>query len=118
MSDETHADRRRPPGSLPLPPRELKARRAALRRRRGMRRAGLVAVVAIAAALAIVIDSGGRQHRQAHAQAQTQASTGGRAGRARASNFPWELRADRRVLSYTSYIRAGTRRHREVALTF
>src|SRR5262249_53963731 len=102
MSDAANADRGRPGGS-PLSPDELEARRTASRRRRARQRAGLVAVLATAAALAIVIDSGGRQHGHTRAQARARLIQP-RAGRARASNSAWELRADRRVLSYTSYI--------------
>ena len=116
MSDEARADRRRSRGS-PLAADELEARRAAWRRRRTHRRTILGAALAAAAVLVIVIDSVGGDHGRAPTRAG--AGVGGLwVPRERASSSVRELRAEQRVLSYTSYVRLGTPHRREIALTF
>jgi peptidoglycan-N-acetylglucosamine deacetylase len=67
--------------------------------------------------LALVIDSVGGQRPQptTHARAPTAQP---RRVLAAGPSFAQELRSNRRILTHTSYIRAGVGRHREVALTF
>src|SRR5215469_2774048 len=116
MSDEAHADRRRTRRS-PLAAGELQARRAASRRQRTRRRAVLGAALATVVILAIVIDGVGGQHGRAPARAGADVAGLGMR-RAPTSSTAGELRAEQRVLSYTSYIRLGTPHRREIALTF
>src|SRR5262245_15578802 len=116
MSDEAQADRRRPRRS-PLAADELQARRATWRRRRTRRRAVLGAALATAVILVIVIDGVGDQHGRAPTRAGAGVAGLGMP-RARASSAAAELRAEQRVLSYTSYIRLGAPHRREIALTF
>jgi peptidoglycan/xylan/chitin deacetylase (PgdA/CDA1 family) len=116
MSDEARAEGRPRRGS-PLATDELQARRAAWRRRRARRRAVLGAALAAAVTLAIIIDGVGGQHGRAPTRAGAGvAGLGGR--RVPASSTARELRAEKRVLSYTSYIRLGTPHRREIALSF
>jgi peptidoglycan/xylan/chitin deacetylase (PgdA/CDA1 family) len=69
--------------------------------------------------LVIVIDSVGGQHGRAPTRAGAGvAGVAGHVPRVRASSAAVELRAEQRVLSYTSYIRLGTPHRREIALTF
>jgi peptidoglycan/xylan/chitin deacetylase (PgdA/CDA1 family) len=116
MSDEAQAGHRRPRGS-PLAADQLQARRAASRRRRTRRRALLGAALATAVILVIVIEGVGGQHGRAPTRAGASVAGLGMR-RAHASSTAGELRAERRVLSYTSYIRLGTPHRREIALTF
>jgi peptidoglycan/xylan/chitin deacetylase (PgdA/CDA1 family) len=72
----------------------------------------------------LVIDSAGRQ-RTYRTYLQTHPVVGAtgpterpKRGGGHRSIFAQELRTDRRILTYTSYIRTGIRRHRDIALTF
>lgn len=92
------------------------------RTRRGQRVVGaLAALLALSLTLLLVIESAGRQrtHLGSHPIVGATGPPGQpkRAGGHR-SIFARELRTDRRILAYTSYIRAGIRRHRDIALTF
>jgi peptidoglycan/xylan/chitin deacetylase (PgdA/CDA1 family) len=98
--------------------RELRARRAALRRRRARRRAGLAASgpIALAAALALALNTGSsapgtRRHRRS---AVAGSPSVGFASRRRAG----QTRAIDRLLAFTPYVERAGPRSREVALTF
>ncbi|TML25590.1 MAG: polysaccharide deacetylase family protein [Actinobacteria bacterium] len=73
--------------------------------------------VALAATLAIVIDSAGRSQRREPTRAGVRAAGPAVPG-THVSNAERELRVDRHLLSQTSYVRAGSRRRPDVALTF
>jgi peptidoglycan/xylan/chitin deacetylase (PgdA/CDA1 family) len=81
----------------------------------------LAALLAVSLTLALVIDSGGRQPTQG----QRHLVAGARGATAQPERrpghrlmFAQELRTNRRILSYTSYIRSGVHLRRDVALTF
>ena len=104
-----HAEQQRRPSKR----RHLSPGRQPARRRV----AALAVLVAIGATLAIVLQGGGGQRGPTSAQARP-AGTAHGARRARTQSGAWQLRAEQRVLSYTGYISAGSRRHADVALTF
>ena len=114
-----------PPGRDPAPrPRlsagELEARRRTARGRRRRRGVGVATLVVTALVVGLLLafaDSGAHPRRST--VSALPAPRGARPGTpTRPSLSARELRAGRRVLAYTSYIAQGTRRKREVALTF
>jgi peptidoglycan/xylan/chitin deacetylase (PgdA/CDA1 family) len=122
MSDRGNGER--PPIPL-LSTHDLHGRRAAQRRRRTRRRvAGCALVVAAAAVAVVLVTSPGTPGRSDHrtrlasrtplARTVPPASPGDRHVRTGAVGV---LSVDR-VLAYTTYVRVGTARKRELALTF
>jgi peptidoglycan-N-acetylglucosamine deacetylase len=104
---------------------DLQARRAAWRRRRGRRRlawSGLLIAVAVAVAVAVV-SSGSSRRRPDRTRLALRVPV---ADLDRSAHHQWQQSAwsaiavapIERVLAYTSYVRVGTARKREVALTF
>jgi peptidoglycan/xylan/chitin deacetylase (PgdA/CDA1 family) len=81
----------------------------------------LAALVVVSLTLALVIDSVGRPRAQIQRD-RVVGATGPiaqpRRGPAHRPTFAQELRTNRRILSYTSYIRTGVHLRRDVALTF
>jgi peptidoglycan-N-acetylglucosamine deacetylase len=123
MSDDAH-EARRPPGS-PLSDNQLRARRAAWRRRRARRRvAGLVAALAIGGVvLGVVVVPSGSSTPSRAVSASRHASVGTRPVmpqrvRLVRPGAAAQARAVARVLGYTSYVQLAGRRRRDVALTF
>ena len=91
----------------------------------------LTVLLAVAAVLALAIDGGSAQRSPTHAKARASATdgrarpkpvaharAGGVGGGTAPSLFASELNTNRHILGYTSYISVGTRRRREIALTF
>ena len=123
MSDASR-EQRPPPGLLSAG--ELSARRAAWRRQRARRQAGLLAalvagVLTLAGAwLLLTGDSAGH----VHANSQPRLAAGGQApAPSRPLPAPrrptgGNARAVERVLGYTSYVQLAGRHRRDVALTF
>lgn len=118
-------DRRR--GTLPpLTTHQLSTRRVAWRRRRARRRMafGGVLLVGVLAATVVIASGGGRAHGSGQTSKVAAADPAGAAQRHVASgantagaSVAWQDAVDR-ALRYTSYIRVGTNRKREVALSF
>jgi peptidoglycan/xylan/chitin deacetylase (PgdA/CDA1 family) len=89
-------------------------------RARPSRRRRLAAValsLAIVGTLAAVMDSSGGQRTRVSRQAKALAAKN-EFRRAHTSVFASERRVDQRILSYTGYVRAGTQRRPDIALTF
>jgi peptidoglycan-N-acetylglucosamine deacetylase len=120
------SDRKDGERSLPvLSTHDLHARRAAWRRRRTRRRMAGCGLVLVAAAAAIVVlashGSSGRSEHRTRLAARTPPAELHRAGTPHFRQLPAgapPVAAIERVLSYTSYVRVGSARKREVALTF
>jgi peptidoglycan/xylan/chitin deacetylase (PgdA/CDA1 family) len=119
-----HGQRRRSaPQGLDLGVHRAAQKRRAIYRRRRLMAAG--ALVALAVLLGLLLSNGNAP--QTGASGQTRVSRVGRARkrldtpthpRAHISLVAQELRTNRHVLSYTSYLGVGTPLQREIALTF